>query len=168
MCDSCGTAWHTYCIKPPLQAIPEGNFICPVCIKAGVTDEMLQQRSKILANAPPEEARLENLFKNKNGRVREAAAESLDGRLVCKTANTKEGNQETIWGVVHYRGEHSSPKYFRVEYSNGSEEIMTHAKLKKMQLMPEGTPHPNTLPQEVHDTPKVSARGRPYKNMTFS
>ena len=37
LCDSCGKGWHTYCLSPPLTEIPEGSWICPPCVKRGVT-----------------------------------------------------------------------------------------------------------------------------------
>lgn len=30
-CDSCTSAYHTYCLTPPLQEIPDGDWRCPRC-----------------------------------------------------------------------------------------------------------------------------------------
>lgn len=35
LCDSCDNEWHTYCLAPPLDTIPEGHWFCLSCIKQG-------------------------------------------------------------------------------------------------------------------------------------
>ena len=32
--DSCTTAYHIYCLKPPLAVVPEGDWFCPACTLA--------------------------------------------------------------------------------------------------------------------------------------
>ena len=104
MCDSCGTGWHTFCLKPPLEDVPEGLFICPNCTRAGVTEDQLRQRAAILSNQPPPREVLENLFKPRVTRVRDEAAKMMDGRIVGRKQGTKAGNLTQQWGVVSYRG----------------------------------------------------------------
>jgi hypothetical protein len=31
LCDGCDIAYHTYCLKPPLRTVPEGDWFCPAC-----------------------------------------------------------------------------------------------------------------------------------------
>lgn len=31
LCDKCDSEYHTYCLNPPLEKIPEGNWYCPSC-----------------------------------------------------------------------------------------------------------------------------------------
>ncbi|KAJ1471430.1 hypothetical protein T484DRAFT_1640036, partial [Baffinella frigidus] len=31
LCDQCDRGWHTYCLKPPMADIPEGDWSCPKC-----------------------------------------------------------------------------------------------------------------------------------------
>merc|ERR1719420_2718534 len=31
LCDGCDNAYHMYCLKPKLKAIPEGDWYCPEC-----------------------------------------------------------------------------------------------------------------------------------------
>lgn len=33
LCDHCEEAFHTYCLDPPLTAIPEGYWYCSKCSK---------------------------------------------------------------------------------------------------------------------------------------
>ena len=32
LCDGCDDSYHTYCLIPPLQAIPPGDWRCPKCV----------------------------------------------------------------------------------------------------------------------------------------
>ena len=31
LCDGCDHGYHTYCLKPPLQQVPEGDWFCRDC-----------------------------------------------------------------------------------------------------------------------------------------
>ena len=33
LCDGCDSAWHMACLRPPLTTIPEGDWMCPGCVK---------------------------------------------------------------------------------------------------------------------------------------
>ena len=32
LCDECDDPYHIYCLNPPLQKIPTGEWRCPVCL----------------------------------------------------------------------------------------------------------------------------------------
>ena len=32
LCDGCDEAFHTYCLIPPLNDIPKGDWRCPKCV----------------------------------------------------------------------------------------------------------------------------------------
>lgn len=32
LCDGCDDAYHTYCLIPPMQEIPKGDWRCPKCV----------------------------------------------------------------------------------------------------------------------------------------
>ena len=35
LCEACNDEYHTYCLKPPLQSVPEGDFFCgELCVCA--------------------------------------------------------------------------------------------------------------------------------------
>ena len=38
LCDKCEAEWHIYCLKPPLAKIPEGDWVCPACVRATSDD----------------------------------------------------------------------------------------------------------------------------------
>jgi hypothetical protein len=44
LCDNCDSGWHTYCLLPPLDDVPEGDWLCPHCVDNGMTMEKLAQK----------------------------------------------------------------------------------------------------------------------------
>lgn len=32
LCDDCDSGYHTYCLYPPLDKIPKGEWRCPKCV----------------------------------------------------------------------------------------------------------------------------------------
>lgn len=32
LCDKCDAEYHTYCLNPPLERVPEGTWFCPECV----------------------------------------------------------------------------------------------------------------------------------------
>ena len=39
LCDSCDRAFHIDCLRPPLSAVPPGDWYCRRCVKRGLADE---------------------------------------------------------------------------------------------------------------------------------
>lgn len=31
LCDKCNAGFHIFCLEPPLEAIPDGEWFCPTC-----------------------------------------------------------------------------------------------------------------------------------------
>lgn len=46
LCDVCDKGYHTYCHKPQISTIPEGDWYCPSCI-AKVIEPALKSRQTI-------------------------------------------------------------------------------------------------------------------------
>eukprot|EP01122_Echinamoeba_exundans_P010005 TRINITY_DN3628_c0_g1_i1.p1 TRINITY_DN3628_c0_g1~~TRINITY_DN3628_c0_g1_i1.p1 ORF type:complete len:563 (+),score=158.48 TRINITY_DN3628_c0_g1_i1:46-1734(+) len=36
MCDACDRGYHSYCLNPPLDALPEGEWLCDICKADGI------------------------------------------------------------------------------------------------------------------------------------
>ena len=36
LCDGCDDAYHTFCLNPPLDEIPETDWFCQTCISSGI------------------------------------------------------------------------------------------------------------------------------------
>ena len=64
LCDGCPDAYHTFCLKPALDAIPEGDWFCPVCKPSPQPDPQPEQEApgpkpkpKVRAKAQPKQKR---------------------------------------------------------------------------------------------------------------
>ena len=33
LCDGCDAGYHTYCVVPPIQTVPPGDWFCPKCLE---------------------------------------------------------------------------------------------------------------------------------------
>src|SRR6185437_11584379 len=118
----CNRGWHTYCIVPPLAAIPDGLWLCPQCTAEGKTEadaaKAAEQRDELeAAQQQP------NLFPDAAMRRRDNAAAKLQGRLVSKLFKDSVTNLTRLyWGRLHYRGALERPHYFMVQYNDGDSE----------------------------------------------
>jgi hypothetical protein len=58
MCDHCVRVFHTGCLKPPLKSLPEGDWMCPVCVvskarkKAAAAVNASNKRKRLLPRRP--------------------------------------------------------------------------------------------------------------------
>ncbi|MGV2337244.1 MAG UNVERIFIED_CONTAM: hypothetical protein LVR18_25190 [Planctomycetaceae bacterium] len=113
--------WHTYRCTPPLAEVPEGHFLCERCRAEGVTLESIDEQRQVAELhqlRPPGP----DLFPAAEKRRRDERAAALHGRLVQKHLGDR-----VLWGVVQFKGPLERPKYFKVSYSDGSEEDgLTH------------------------------------------
>lgn len=39
LCDNCDKGYHTYCLNPPIEEIPEGDWFCPECVEHASPEE---------------------------------------------------------------------------------------------------------------------------------
>ena len=140
LCDGCGNGWHSYCLRIPLDHVPEGDFLCDNCITAGITLKMVA-RAKA-AKPTGERPDMDKLFPDKAMRGRDAQAESYDGRLIARKKPDRHGDVPTTWGTVAYRGADMRPLYFLVRYDDDTEEIMSLTTLRKRNPMPQGSVRP--------------------------
>ena len=46
LCDSCNSAYHTFCLDPPLAAVPEGDWYCPDCAPTLAPPPWFSRRSR--------------------------------------------------------------------------------------------------------------------------
>jgi len=35
LCDRCDKGWHLFCVSPPLDNVPDGEWVCPTCNNLG-------------------------------------------------------------------------------------------------------------------------------------
>ncbi|KAJ9512490.1 hypothetical protein QJQ45_018788 [Haematococcus lacustris] len=92
LCDGCGQGYHTFCLTPPMAAVPPDTRLCLGCHATGVSVDEVQQRAHTIAQqpAPPP---LREVCTTKLGRDKAAAAQLMHVRLVFQPAMG-------LWGVV--------------------------------------------------------------------
>lgn len=149
LCDYCDAGYHLLCLPQALTAVPEGDWLCPRCVQAGVvTAAELQaavaergQKAQATGTAP-------NLYPDKQMRLRDTAARELHGRLVLQNFQDKHtGQLKPFWGRVHFVSEQRRPQDFDVHWEDGDVYEYTTTDVKR-HLQPVGTSLPAgvTLP----------------------
>jgi hypothetical protein len=59
LCDNCNSGWHTYCLLPPLDDVPKGDWLCPPCVDNGMTMDKLAQKRASYREDPRSRPNLE-------------------------------------------------------------------------------------------------------------
>ncbi|KAJ9504821.1 hypothetical protein QJQ45_005656 [Haematococcus lacustris] len=162
LCDNCGTGYHTFCLTPPLAAVPEGTWLCPACHAKGISVQHVQQRIEA-GTRQPKPTPLREVFTAKQGRDRAASAQQLHGRVVYQPASK-------LWGVVRFRGHQFHPHYFAVDWVDGTvtDAVSPTVLRNRGWLQPEGTvlyatpttqhPVPALHPNVAGHVPRRSSR----------
>jgi hypothetical protein len=115
LCDHCDAAYHTYCLNPPLTDIPDGNWICPDCTRAGVTQAQVAERQSRYIPSPVSRPNLE-LPSPQRRRKAKALVDEWHGAVIVRQPR----NGEPIHGRVVFQGI-LEPKWFRVYWEDGTE-----------------------------------------------
>ena len=113
LCDNCDTGWHTYCLDPPLEDIPEGSWLCPDCLKCGVTFESLAAKQQRYVAEPESRPALELPSRRRVARARQYASQ-WHGKAV---SHTKAGR--TRYGRIQFQGILHS-KWFAIHWADGT------------------------------------------------
>ena len=150
LCDSCGTAWHTYCLPKPLTSVPSGIWVCPPCTETGVTVQQVTVAQKSRAGRTLRSREdTDKLFADAKARSRVSQAKLFDGRLLLSKSQGR-GKQGTppVWGISAFRGADMEPP-FLVTYDDGATETLSLAELKARNPLPRGSERP-THPVTTH------------------
>jgi site-specific DNA-cytosine methylase len=120
LCDSCDSGWHTYCLTPPLDSVPDGKWICPDCTSHGETLETLAAKDKRYIESERSRPDLELPSRSRVAKARRLA-EEWHGVPVKQVNQGKER-----LGRVHFQ-DVLKPKWFRIDWADGtSSEHMAH------------------------------------------
>lgn len=107
LCHHCASGYHTYCLQPPLEQVPLGIWLCPVCTDSGVTEADVvkaidQQNQRVLEQQHPE--RLTPAIR----RAQELHGRYLTGRFLLKGQRGAPGGGrakvQTMWAKLKYAG----------------------------------------------------------------
>jgi hypothetical protein len=108
LCDNCDSGWHTYCLSPPLDEVPDGKWICPDCTTHGVTLDTLAAKELRYVESKRSCPDLELPGRSRVAKARRLAEE-------WHGAPVKQVNQgKTRLGRVDFQGI-LKPKWFRID-----------------------------------------------------
>jgi len=113
LCNNCDTGWHTFCLSPPLESIPEGKWICPDCTNNGVDLEQLAAKDARYVQDERSRPALELPARSRIAKARELA-DKWHGMAVKHISKGK-----TRYGRVSFQGI-LQPNWFRIDWTNGS------------------------------------------------
>ncbi|GIL83832.1 hypothetical protein Vretifemale_12544, partial [Volvox reticuliferus] len=116
LCDGCGTGWHTYCLRPPLSHIPEGEWVCPRCEAKGIQVSDLQALGPDPSSGKP-------LQPPKHLR-------ELQGAAIMREARGRGRRSTAHLGVASYVGRQGRAHRFQVTYDDGVVEVLGVTELR--------------------------------------
>jgi transposase InsO family protein len=114
LCDHCDAPYHTYCLNPPLTEIPAGNWICPTCVRAGVTQAQVAERQARYIPSPVSRPNLE-LPSPSRRRKAQTLVDEWHGAVIVRQPR----NGEPVYGRVVFQGI-LEPKWFKIYWENGT------------------------------------------------
>ena len=142
MCDGCTSGWHTYCLPVPLDEVPPGLWLCPDCLKAGITPAQIQANWENYIEAPePSRPHIELPSPARLRRAQQVADE-WHGQVV----EHQRGNTTRVGRLVFQ--DVRNPNWIRIHWVDGTEEEFTTRILPRLAKIPEaqapGGDHPKT------------------------
>jgi hypothetical protein len=157
VCEGCALGWHMYCLEPPLAAVPDGVWVCPICESLGVTADTVVARQLRAAEIEQQQQghadQPRKLFPTATQRRRNERYVQLHGRLIYKQRPV-EGEPLPQVGRLAFDG-----GQFSVRYADGDSEELSIAAIAKRQhwLLPEGAAVPPELQLPEFEAPPWSA-----------
>lgn len=128
LCDNCDTGWHIYCLDPPLEEVPPGQWVCPDCVSAGVTLQSLAEKQGQYIADPITRPNLELPSRRRVARARQYL-EQWHGKAVSRTRNgvTRHG-RVVFLGVL-------ADRWFRILWDDGTYSDHNAAVLRTLEVL---------------------------------
>ena len=186
MCDSCEHFWHTYCLTPPLLAVPAGTWVCPPCLSAGVNPDTIAT-GRAMTNGEQTSGPKSAKTRTTKTRTAKAAPPTTEPaikptpppgatsaarspaplpdhqesrmyhrRTVLRQRTTKTGVREPVLGVVDYLGPNHLPYPFRITYPDGTVERQTLRVVRRDVVPDTHAGHPQDPPTTPVPGPALS------------
>uniref|UniRef100_A0A096M481 Bromodomain adjacent to zinc finger domain, 2Ba n=1 Tax=Poecilia formosa TaxID=48698 RepID=A0A096M481_POEFO len=96
LCDGCDKGCHTYCHKPKITSIPEGDWYCPACISTVCNGEVSEEDS-VSASSTPKKGSKDTSRKRKTEEASPALIPANQESPVCvKRAKTARDNNRDL------------------------------------------------------------------------
>jgi hypothetical protein len=138
LCEACNAGYHMKCLTPPLKSIPKDAWLCPECVRDGITVETVKKAGELTEE---ETLQARKGQKPLTMEQKDSRAKRLDGRFVLMK-ETKKGLVLERAGKLKFIGTGDRPRYFQIEYADGGVlKSVTYA-FAKNKLWPEGSVPP--------------------------
>jgi hypothetical protein len=138
LCDNCDNGWHIYCLNPPLEEVPEGDWLCPDCTAAGVTfDTLREKRQRFVADTQSRPA-LELPSRSRIAKARQYA-DLWHGKAIMHVSRGRPRYGRVLFqGILH-------EKWFKICWQDGTETehnatMLRHVFLVDESALPAGVP----------------------------
>ena len=136
LCDNCDAGYHTYCLDPPLDSVPDGHWICPQCASLGVTHDVLQRKLARYRKAEVSRPALELPSRSRIAKAQRYIDE-WHGHGIIQNSTLKRG-RIVFQGILE-------PKWFRIHWGDGTSSehtphILRHLSYCDEEELPEGVP----------------------------
>ena len=139
LCDHCNAPYHTYCLDPPLDEVPEGDWLCPDCVRAGVTLPQVEERRDRYIPAPISRPNLEL-----PGRTRRLKAQQLADEWHGKVVTRVKRDGRLQHGRMVFQGP-TGTFWFRIHWEDEPPTEHTTRVLKSLGVVPEANAPPGLL-----------------------
>jgi hypothetical protein len=157
VCEGCALGWHIYYLSPPLSAVPDGVWVCPICESSGVTPDVVAARQLralgIEQQLQQQAGQRRRLFPTATQRRRNERYLRLHGRLIYRQRPVA-GEPPPMVGRLLFTGSE-----FTVRCTDGSDEELSNSAVAKRQhwLLPEDAAVPLALQRPEFDNPSWDA-----------
>ena len=97
VCDSCDLAYHTECLKPAIETVPEGEWNCDYCLD----EKLMAARDAILAQSNLLRKEQEEEVNDSNFRKRLYTGTIPDPEILIRTGGTKRLSNFLLWQLAY-------------------------------------------------------------------
>jgi RNase H-like domain found in reverse transcriptase/Reverse transcriptase (RNA-dependent DNA polymerase)/Integrase zinc binding domain/PHD-finger/Integrase core domain/C-5 cytosine-specific DNA methylase len=138
LCDNCDHGWHIYCLDPPLEEVPEGEWLCPDCTGAGMTLELLHEKRQGMVVDEQSRPALELPSRSRIAKARQYA-DRWHGKAVMHVRRGQVRYGRVIFQGILY------PKWFRIAWQDGDSTehnagMFRHLMVLDESAVPDGVP----------------------------
>jgi hypothetical protein len=130
LCDGCNLGFHTFCLTPPLDEVPDGLWLCPTCIIAGVTPQQVEDRRARYIPVERSRPRIE-LPSDSRRRHARALADKWHGAAV-----KHERRGKVRYGRVTFTSI-TDDKWFKIYWSDGNTSTHDSRFLVRLEIIPD-------------------------------
>ena len=129
LCDGCNLGFHTFCLTPPLDEVPDGVWLCDACTTAGVTPQQVEERRARYIPVERSRPRIE-IPSDSRRRDARALADVWHGAPVKHVTK-----KQTRYGRVVFT-EINSLKWFKIFWSDGTTSLHDKGFLGRLEIIP--------------------------------